>query len=81
MDFLIASPAGTGFYAVGVLDLLTAWLFFRRPGVGFWTFAPIWRANRYLYPAGVALWVSSGTFMLVGIALLWYQANPASCAL
>lgn len=81
MSLFAASPAGTGFYAAGVLNLLFAWLFFRRPGVSFWTCAPVWRANRYLYPAGVALWVTSCTFMLAGVVLLLYRASAGSCLL
>jgi|APAra7269097235_1048549.scaffolds.fasta_scaffold03243_9 hypothetical protein len=77
MDFLLASPAGAGFYPTVVLNILATGPFFRRSGVGFLTFAPIWWAGRYLYPAGVTLWVSSSTFMLVGIGLLSYQASAA----
>lgn len=80
MEFLLASPAGAGFYATGVLNMLTAWLFFRKPGVGFLTFAPIWRAGRYLHPAGVALSVSGSNLMLVGIGLVLYQASASGCA-
>jgi len=56
MEFLSASPAGAGLYVAGALNFFAAWLFFHLPGVSFWTIAPIWRANRYLQPAGVALW-------------------------
>jgi len=79
MELLTVSPAGVGFYAAGMLEVLAAWLFFRRPGVSFWTFAPIWRAGRHLYPAGVALWVSSSIFMLVGIGLVSYQSSAGRC--
>ena len=45
--------------------VLLGWLLFRRPGVEFWTFAPVWRANQYLKLPGTALWVAG---LLVGLA-------------
>jgi hypothetical protein len=54
---------------VGIAMMLSGWLFFRRPGVPFWTFAPIWRANEYLFPPGVALWIAGGIIFLGGTLL------------
>jgi hypothetical protein len=54
---------------VGIGLVLLGWLFFRRPGVGFWTLAPVWRANRYLKPPGAALWVAGCAVALAGVAL------------
>ncbi len=42
-----------------------AWLFFRLPNIPFWSFAPIERANQYLRPFGVALWIGG---MCIGVA-------------
>jgi ABC-type phosphate transport system permease subunit len=51
--------------------VLLGWLFFRRPGVGFWTFAPVWRANHYLKPPGAALWIAGCVVGPVGAVLLF----------
>ncbi|WP_454828427.1 hypothetical protein [Pseudoxanthomonas wuyuanensis] len=51
--------------------VLVGWLCFRLPGVPFWTFAPIWRANRYLSPVGVALWIVGLAAPLVGVVALF----------
>jgi hypothetical protein len=50
---------------IGITLALLGWLFFRRPGVAFWSFPTIWRANEFLTPPGVALWIGG----FVGIAL------------
>lgn len=44
--------------AIAVSATVLAWTFFRKPGVEFLTFAPVWRANQYLSPVGAALWMS-----------------------
>jgi hypothetical protein len=54
---------------VGIALMLSGWLFFRLPGVPFWTFAPIWRANEYLYLPGVALWIAGGIVELSGLLI------------
>jgi hypothetical protein len=54
---------------VGIAMMLAGWLFFRRPGVPFWIFAPIWRANEYLHPPGVALWIAGGVVSIGGMVL------------
>ena len=54
---------------VGLGMVLLGWLFFRRPGVGFWKAAPVWRANQYLKPPGAALWIGGCVVGLVGIVL------------
>ncbi|PJK02744.1 hypothetical protein CO612_10070 [Lysobacteraceae bacterium NML71-0210] len=41
---------------LGVLTGLAGSAFFRKPGVSFWVTVPLWRAQRYLYAPGVALW-------------------------
>lgn len=51
--------------------VLFGWLFFRLPGVQFWTFAPIWRANHYLSPTGVVLWIAGLVAALVGVIALF----------
>jgi hypothetical protein len=54
---------------IGIGMVLLGWLFFRRPGVGFLTVAPIWRANQYLKPLGAALWIAGCAVGLVGVVL------------
>jgi hypothetical protein len=49
--------------------VLLGWMIFRRPGVAFWTFAPVWQANRYLKPPGAALWIAGCVVGLVGFVL------------
>jgi hypothetical protein len=43
--------------AVGVGATLVAWGFFRKPGVPFFTLAPLWRAKQHLNSVGAALWL------------------------
>jgi ABC-type phosphate transport system permease subunit len=54
---------------IGIGMVLLGWMFFRKPGVAFWTFAPVWRANRYLKPPGAALWIAGSVVGLVGFVL------------
>jgi len=54
--------------------VLAGWLFFRLPGVRFWTFAPVWRANRYLSPVGVTLWIVGLVAPIVGVIVLFAPA-------
>jgi hypothetical protein len=62
--------------AVGIGMMLLGWLFFRRPGVAFRSLAPIWQANRFLRPPGVALWIGGSAISLVGMVLLMVAARP-----
>lgn len=41
---------------LGILTGFAGSAFFRKPGVSFWVTTPVWRAQRYLYMPGVALW-------------------------
>ena len=59
---LMVGLAGIGMVFLG-------WILFRRPGVAFWTFAPVWRANHYLKPLGAVLWVVGCVVGLVAIIL------------
>jgi ABC-type phosphate transport system permease subunit len=52
---------------IGFGLVMLGWGFFRRPGVAFWTFAPVWRANRYLKPPGAALWIAGCVVALAGV--------------
>jgi hypothetical protein len=54
---------------IGLGMVLIGWLFFRKPGVAFWTFAPVWRASKYLKPLGAALWIAGCMVGLIGVAL------------
>ena len=55
----------------GVVMPMVGWGFYRRPEVPFWTYAPVWRANDYLYPTGAFLWKAASTiFVIVGVATL-----------
>jgi hypothetical protein len=58
-------------FLVGIGMALAGWLFFRRPGVAFWTFAPVWRAKAFLWPLGAALWVAGCVVGLGGLAVFW----------
>ncbi len=53
----------------GVGMVLLGWLLFRQPGVSFWTFAPVWRANQYLKPPGAVLWIVGLVVGLLGVVL------------
>jgi hypothetical protein len=53
----------------GIGMVLLGWLLFRRPGMAFWTLAPVWRANQYLKPPGAVLWVLGCVTALVGVVL------------
>ena len=61
--------AGQVLVIVGLIVSVVAFLFFRLPGVPFFFMGPIWRARRYLTPAGVTLWASGAVLSLVGTAL------------
>jgi hypothetical protein len=52
---------------IGMANL--AWLFFRRPGVGFWAPAAIWWARRYVGTIGLVLWVGGFAIGVVGVVL------------
>jgi hypothetical protein len=56
--------------SVAIADVVLAWLLFRRPGVAFFTFAPIWRANRYLTTPGVVLWIMGLLTACVGFLMI-----------
>jgi hypothetical protein len=60
---------------IGIGMVLLGWLLFRRPGVAFVTFAPIWRAGQYLRPPGVALWILGLLVAWVGIVLLFARVG------
>ena len=49
--------------------MFVGWAFFRKPGVSFWEFAPVWRASRYVEPIGAVLWVG-GALLGVPAALV-----------
>jgi hypothetical protein len=51
--------------AINVSATFTAWAGFRKPGVPFWTCAPVWQANQYLAPAGAAIWIGG---CIIGVA-------------
>jgi hypothetical protein len=55
-------------FGIGMVSV--GWLFFRRPGVGLWTFPPVWEANYYLKPPGAALWIAGCVVGLGGVATL-----------
>ncbi len=55
------------FMLTGSATITLGWLFFRKPNTAFWTAAPVWRANTYLKPPGVLLWVLGALITLVGI--------------
>jgi hypothetical protein len=59
---LIVALAGIGMVLLG-------WLLFRRPGVAFWTFAPVWRAKHFLKPPVAVVWVLGCVAGLVGVIL------------
>jgi hypothetical protein len=64
-----ATATAVLFIGLGVGAL--GWIFFRRPGVAFWTSrATVWRANRYLKPPGATLSIAGSVVGLVG-AVLW----------
>lgn len=58
----------TAFIFAGFVQIVLGWVFFRQPGIPFWTTHPVWRANQVVTPAGVALWVGGLVLMFVGIA-------------
>jgi hypothetical protein len=58
---------------VGMVEL--GWLLFRRRGVTFLTFAPVWRANHYLKPPGAVLTAVGCVAALVGAVLLFARAG------
>ena len=62
----------TALFILGMALFILGWLFFRNPGVSFWTFAPIWQAKKYLSPAGVALWVSGIFIAWAGVTLMFF---------
>jgi hypothetical protein len=60
----------------GLAQVVVGWLFFRLPGVAFWTFAAVWRAGNYLSAVGVALWVGGLTIASVGIVIELLTNSP-----
>lgn len=58
-------------FAMGSVALFTGFGFFRKPGVRFWSVAPIWRASEYLYTPGIMLWWLSIAIFLVANIVLW----------
>jgi hypothetical protein len=61
---------GVALVLVGVGVEMLGWLCFRKPGVPFWTFAPVWEVGKYLQPIGVALYIGGGPLGLIGAILL-----------
>jgi hypothetical protein len=59
----------------GIAIVLLGWTLFCRPGVEFWTVAPIWRASDYVRRPGVALWVVGCVVAWVGILLLFARVG------
>lgn len=55
---------------LGLVLSLVSWIGFRRPGQRFWFAGPVWRASRYLRPAGAALWVAGTAVSTAGLAWL-----------
>jgi hypothetical protein len=56
-------------FLASIIMMSAGWAFFREPGVPFWGFAPVWRASRYVRPAGAILWVG-GALLGVPAALV-----------
>lgn len=50
---------------------LAAWKNFRRPGVAFWSIAPLHVVHKFLHPVGVALYWLGVIFAVSGLALRW----------
>ena len=59
-----------GVCLASVILMLVGWTFFRKPGVSFWEFAPVWRASDYVRPVGAVLWVG-GAVLGVPAALVF----------
>ena len=59
---------------VGSVQVFVGFIFFRQPGIPMMFFGPIWRANRYLTPPGVALWVAGQAIATAGL-VLWAVAR------
>lgn len=69
---------GFALFISGMAQLFIGWIFFRHPGVSFWVLAPIWKASKYLLPAGVALWVGGLVLAWVGAAALLVSGLPGA---
>lgn len=60
--------AGAGF-----LQSIVGWLFFRQPGVRFWSTIPIWRHANVLTPIGSSLWIGGSVLTIVGCSAWLFQ--------
>lgn len=67
---------GTVLIFVGLAQAFVGFIFFRLPNVPMMFFGPISRANRYLTPPGVALWVGGQTIGTIGL-VCWALARFA----
>ena len=73
-SFLLNMPLAVLYF--GLALSLASWLWFRHPGQKFWFAGPVWRASRYLTPAGVKLWVAGTVISLAGLVWLLLTALP-----
>ena len=55
---------------IGIALSLISWIWFRQPGQKFWFAGPVWRASKYLRPAGARLWIAGSFISLAGV--LWW---------
>src|SRR5690349_3101649 len=61
-----AMTIGFGLMIAGLSQIAAAFIFFRKPGVRLFFFGWIGRAEEFVTPPGVALWVGGTTMTLVG---------------
>lgn len=52
---------------LGIGMSLVSWIWFRHPGQPFWFAGPVWRATKYVTPAGVRLWIAGSIVSMIGI--------------
>lgn len=55
--------------SLGLVSITLSWVSFRKEGVSFWSFVPIWKANDALNPPGPLIWYVGFVITLVGFAL------------
>lgn len=55
----------------GIVLPLAAWKGFRKPGVPFWSFAPLFIVHRFLHPVGTALYWAGPVVAGAGLVLRW----------
>jgi hypothetical protein len=70
----MAANVSAGLAIVGGIMPIVGWGFYRRPDVPFWTYAPVWRANDYLYPTGSFLWKAGITIAAISGMLFFLLA-------